>query len=315
MLMMAIPQWQENLQHIRHLRLFRDVDLSHLEKLARTLTKRVLNPGEMLLSPSEHNHYLYMIVQGRFRVHLESLDNQPVSVLSEGDCAGEVSFLDNHKPTAYVIADEVCEVIGLHRKDLFQLMEHSPKTIQNLLEILCERVRQNNRIILDTERNANVDTLTGLFNRRRLEQLYERESTRCAFNQQPLCLLMLDVDHFKRYNDTYGHLAGDYALCMVANTLRSQLRPKDSMSRYGGEEFVILLPELDKPEARMIGERLRESLASIADFYSPAGKLPGVTISIGLAEMHKQDTLETHIERADKALYEAKRNGRNCLFG
>ncbi|WP_167654146.1 GGDEF domain-containing protein [Pseudomonas duriflava] len=312
---MDTPQWQENLRHIRHLRLFRDVDVHHLEKLARALGRRVLSEGEVLLCPQQPNDCLFMILRGRFRVHLGSLENQPVSTLGEGECTGEVSFLDSEKPTAYVVADEPSEVVILHRHELFALMEHSPQTSQNLLEMLCERVRQGNRIILDTERNANVDTLTGLFNRRRLEQLYERESTRCAFNQQPLCLLMLDVDHFKHYNDTYGHLAGDYALCLVANTLRSQLRPKDSMARYGGEEFVILLPELDRTAARMIGERLRESLASVQDFYSPAGRLPGVTISIGLAEMHAQDTLEMHIERADKALYQAKRNGRNCLFG
>src|SRR5690606_23789927 len=191
----------------------------------------------------------------------------------------------------------------------------SPELMQNLLELLCDRVRQGNRLILDSEQSANVDILTGCFNRRWLEHVYERESTRCAFNGQPLSMLMLDVDHFKAYNDQHGHLAGDYALCLVAHTLRSQLRPKDSMVRYGGEEFVILLPELDAEETRAIGERLGQSLEHIASFYSPGGILPGVTVSIGMAQMRDRDGLESLIARADAALYKAKQQGRNCLFG
>jgi diguanylate cyclase (GGDEF)-like protein len=126
---------------------------------------------------------------------------------------------------------------------------------------------------------------------------------------------MLDVDHFKAYNDCHGHLAGDYALCLVSHTLRNQLRPKDSMARYGGEEFVILLPEIDGVEARCIGERLRSSLEQISSFYSPLGVLPGVTVSIGMAEMQPPDSLQGLIARADNALYQAKQDGRNRLNG
>jgi diguanylate cyclase (GGDEF)-like protein len=128
-------------------------------------------------------------------------------------------------------------------------------------------------------------------------------------------MLMLDVDHFKPYNDQHGHLAGDYALCLVAHTLRQQLRLKDSLARYGGEEFVILLPGIDDQEGRRIGQRLRESLEQVPSFYSPIGILPGVTASIGLAQMQSRDSLEGLIARADKALYQAKQQGRNCLCG
>lgn len=312
---MKNAHWQEDLQQIRKLRLFQNVTASSQQQLLREFRACELEASEILLSPFNRNQHLYLLLEGELKVYLGSLDNQPVSTLHPGDCAGEISFIDNDRPSAYVVATQPSLVLRLHRESLVKLFNQSPELMQNLLELLCERVRQGNRIILDSEQNANVDILTGCFNRRWLEHVYERESTRCAFNGQPLSMLMLDVDHFKAYNDQHGHLAGDYALCLVAHTLRNQLRPKDSMVRYGGEEFVILLPELDAVEARTIGERLRQSMAQIESFYSPAGILPGVTVSIGMAQMQHKDGLESLIARADCALYKAKQQGRNCLYG
>lgn len=312
---MKTAHWQENLQQIRHLRLFQNVAASSLKHLLKEFRACELEAGEILLSPFNRNQFLYLLLEGQLKVYLGSLDNQPVSTLEPGECAGEISFIDNDRPSAYVVANERSLVLRLHRQSLMTLFNESPQLMQNLLELLCERVRQGNRIILDTEQNANVDTLTGLFNRRWLEHVFQRESTRCAFNNQPMSMLMLDVDHFKAYNDQHGHLAGDYALCLVAHTLRNQLRPKDNMTRYGGEEFVILLPELGAAEARNIGERLRQSLEQVGTFYSPVGMLPGVTVSIGLAQMEASDSLEDLIARADAALYQAKQEGRNRLCG
>ncbi|MBT8768169.1 GGDEF domain-containing protein [Metapseudomonas boanensis] len=308
-------KWQEDLQQLSQARLFHNVAPGNLKRLLTEFRACALAAGEVVLSPFNRNQHLYLLLAGRLDVHLGSIDNTPVANLMPGECAGEISFIDNNCPSAYVVAGEPSTVLRLHRDALVGLLRQSPQMMQNLLELLCERVRQGNRIILDTEQHANIDTLTGLYNRRWLEHIYVRESTRCAFNESPLSMLMLDVDHFKAYNDTHGHLAGDYALCLVAHTLRSQLRPKDSMTRFGGEEFVILLPELGENDARPIGERLRVSLEQITSFYSPLGVLPGVTVSIGLAQMRQRDSLQGLIARADSALYQAKQNGRNRLHG
>ena len=312
---MKNAQTPQDLKQIRHLRLFQNVAANSLQSLLQEFRASDLETGEILLSPFNRNQHLYLLLEGELKVYLGSLDNHPVSTLQPGDCAGEISFIDNERPSAYVVATQPSQVLRLHRESLVKLFQQSPELMQNLLELLCDRVRQGNRIILDSEQNANVDTLTGCFNRRWLEHVYERESTRCAYNQQPLSMLMLDVDHFKAYNDQHGHLAGDYALCLVAHTLRKQMRPKDSLVRFGGEEFVILLPEIDCDEARHIGERLRGSLEQVGSFYSPVGILPGVTVSIGLAQMAPKDGLETLIARADCALYKAKQQGRNRLVG
>ena len=312
---MKLAHWQVDLQHIKHLQLFHKVAVDSLDQLLREFCAYDLEAGEVLLSPFNRNQHLYLVIKGSLRVYLGSLDNQAVSSLEVGDCAGEISFIDNDHPSAYVVAEQPSTVLRLHRESLIDLFQQSPQMMQNLLELLCKRVRQGNRLILDSEQNANIDTLTGCFNRRWLEHVFERESTRCAFNEAPLALMMLDVDHFKAYNDQHGHLAGDYALCLVAQTLRKQLRPKDNMVRFGGEEFVIILPELTAEDARSIGERLRVTLEQVDNFYSPLGALPGVTVSIGLALMTPKDSLQSLIARADCALYQAKQRGRNCLVG
>ena len=312
---MKTIQRQVDLQQILGLRLFENVAIDNLNQMLKSFRICELDAGELLLSPFKRNQYLYLLLDGQLKVYLGSLDNQPASTLEAGECAGEVSFIDNQPPSAYVLTTRPSQVLRLHRKALLGLFSQSPQLMHNLLQLLCQRVRQSNQGILDSEQHANIDTLTGSFNRRWLEHVYARESTRCAYNAQPLCMLMLDADHFKAYNDQHGHLAGDYALCLVANTLRNQLRPKDSLARYGGEEFVILLPGIDQHEGRNIGQRLRESLEQVPSFYSPIGILPGITVSIGLAQMQPSDSLESLIARADSALYQAKQQGRNCLCG
>ena len=308
---MKISPWRADLRQLKQLRLFNNIAANNLKLLLKDFRPCELEPGELLLSPLQRNQCLYLLLKGQLEVHLDSLDQPTISTLEVGDCAGEVSFIDNAHPSAYVVAKQHCVVLRLHRKAMLRLFSQSPQLTRNLMELLCQRVRLGNRIIIDSEQNAHIDSLTGSFNRRWLEHIYQRESTRCSYDNRPMSMLMLDVDHFKAYNDQHGHLAGDYALCLVSNTLRKLLRTKDSLVRFGGEEFVILLPEMTSDEAKEIGERLRWNLEILREFQAPIGTLPGVTVSIGLAQMQAGDSLEALIGRADSALYSAKQTGRN----
>lgn len=311
---MKLAEWRAEMRHLKQARLLEHVDEPCLRLMQEAFEPCTLAAGDVLLTPLEHNQYLYLVLSGELAVHLDSLDSPPVRAIGPGDCAGEISFMDNLPPSAYVVALESSELLRLHRRSM-PLLTRSPRLMQNLAELLCQRVRLSDRLIINSEQNANVDTLTGSFNRRWLEHIYNRESTRCAFNGQPLSVLMLDVDRFKDYNDQHGHLAGDHALCLVVDTLGKLLRPSDSLVRYGGEEFVILLPDMGLDDARNVGERLRQSLDEITSFRSPIGTLPGVTISIGVAPMQPNDDLKKLIQIADQALYQAKAQGRNCVCG
>jgi diguanylate cyclase (GGDEF)-like protein len=165
------------------------------------------------------------------------------------------------------------------------------------------------------ERLAVEDGLTGLLNHRRFRELLRDESTRAARLGRPFALLMLDADHFKRYNDTLGHPAGDAMLRRLAGVLRATVRASDRVARYGGEEFAVLLPETDGDTAAVIAERVRASIeesCSGGEALTGGSIAPAVTASIGVAAWpHDAPDGDALLEAADRATYAAKQGGRN----
>ncbi|MDX1391514.1 MAG: diguanylate cyclase [Rheinheimera sp.] len=158
---------------------------------------------------------------------------------------------------------------------------------------------------------ASTDTLTGLANRRVIMQQAQAEIRRARRYQKDLAVMMLDIDHFKRINDVYGHAAGDKVLCEFASLCRQSIRDTDFAGRYGGEEFFILLPEVDVKTAILSAERLRMTVAEHR-FVLSDGEQLNITCSIGLAMyLPDQDDLDKLLLRADQALYQAKHQGRN----
>ena len=156
-----------------------------------------------------------------------------------------------------------------------------------------------------------VDGLTGVHNKRYLMECLEREIPRARRYQRPLSLIMLDIDHFKKVNDTYGHLAGDYALKELCNVIKGRLRPDDVLGRYGGEEFAVVLPETPKEGGAIIAEELRRIIET-HPFTFEQETIP-VTVSLGIAQLEDGNDVIALIKRADEMLYAAKRGGRNRL--
>lgn len=153
---------------------------------------------------------------------------------------------------------------------------------------------------------ATRDALTQLFNRRAIEQLIIQESQRIQREQPAYSLLMLDIDHFKQVNDRYGHKKGDYVLQQLANLLTLHTRNIDAVGRWGGEEFMVLLPDTDSNHALQTAERLRQLVAK-----HPFGLDEPTTISLGIATSQNDEPYHTLFQRLDKALYQAKNTGRN----
>lgn len=172
------------------------------------------------------------------------------------------------------------------------------------------------RLIEDARELAFTDALTGIFNRRYFDQRYIQEFERAIRYHRTLSILMIDIDHFKKYNDSQGHPAGDLALKQVAHLLERNLRKADVICRFGGEEFTILLPEIDLMQAQWVGEKLRKALLNLP--FPGEEVLPEkhLTISVGAASFPEcSQKAEELLGMADKALYRAKRGGRNKVVG
>ena len=159
---------------------------------------------------------------------------------------------------------------------------------------------------------ATTDPLTRIPNRRWFTERATDEIEFSRRHQRPLCVVMLDVDHFKKINDTYGHPIGDLVLSALAGVLHEQKRTEDLLCRYGGEEFILLLRETQLPQAEVFCNRLRTAVESFAFRWGEVKVL--VTVSMGVAAYRTDDALESLIRRADEALYGAKQNGRNRVY-
>ncbi|MBC2727129.1 diguanylate cyclase [Desulfosporosinus sp.] len=159
------------------------------------------------------------------------------------------------------------------------------------------------------------DSLTGIFNRRYFDEYVEIEWKKCKRKNEPLCLIMLDIDFFKNYNDTYGHQEGDNCLHNVAQEIKlSLLRPSDIAVRYGGEEFVVILPNTKLNGAYRVAERIRQNIINRGIKHVASAVSDVVTLSQGIAEMSDiNDTVDKCLRNADQSLYEAKKNGRNTI--
>jgi diguanylate cyclase (GGDEF)-like protein len=163
----------------------------------------------------------------------------------------------------------------------------------------------------ELQRFSYEDSLTGLKNRRFFDELFAHESALAQRNGQPLSLLLIDIDHFKQFNDTYGHPAGDGVLRMVADLLRQQFRESDTVCRYGGEEFLVMMPQAPLAEAAERAEELRQSI-SRATCLEKGVDLGKITVSVGVASWPESTELMSNlIRQADQALYRAKAGGRD----
>lgn len=185
------------------------------------------------------------------------------------------------------------------------------KRVVNERQLTKERIHMLKRL----QKLAITDALTSLYNSRHFYSQIELEVDRSNRYEHPLSLLLLDIDHFKEFNDTYGHLEGNKVLQRIGSVIRSCLRKMDSAYRYGGEEFTVILPETSIDEAEIVAHRIRNAIAD--ETFTPApDKQVSVTVSIGVTQYFLKEDINVFVQRSDTAMYTSKNGGRNrvsCL--
>ena len=234
---------------------------------------------------------------------LKLLDKDYSSILTNDDKIGAFPLLSEDEITGCIVAKSMTE--KLSKRDIDYLEQ-----LTRQAAITINRANSYSTIL----QYATLDALTNLNNRRQFEIRLGQEVSIAKRQSKPLCAMMVDIDFFKKINDTYGHSAGDEVLRSVGHIIKQELRESDIPARYGGEEFAVLLPFTHLEEAKVVGERLRKAIESALitiNKDTEDEKEINITISMGLAEFNSDETGVVLFERADKALYEAKMNGRN----
>lgn len=201
------------------------------------------------------------------------------------------------------LSRQVVQLLALRRANAeLRLLTEAQAMRQRHLEEAQKELKELNE---DLALQTLTDALTNLKNRRAFDRLLANEYARSLRTRSPLALLMVDVDHFKAYNDQYGHVAGDQALQAVAAAIQSEARAYDHVARYGGEEFGVILPDTQVADVRVVAERIRQAVQAIAGLHR------SITASVGAAMADVNASPTDLVERADQALYDAKQNGRN----
>ncbi len=240
-----------------------------------------------------------------------------VERFGSGELVGLELFVEDDPRERSIWTAGPAQWVELPTPALRAVGDRVPALQRNAWRALVSRTRELERALSraneeldDTRRQAQHDGLTHAFNRRWLDENLPRLLSRSS-PERPLSVVMVDIDHFKRLNDTLGHAAGDRVLLAVADTLRRRFRPADLVVRYGGEEFAVLMPATTTEAAARAAERVREAVAFTRFAGSDGTALPGVTVSCGIATARDGDRAETLVHRADTALYRAKATGRN----
>jgi diguanylate cyclase (GGDEF)-like protein len=262
--------------------------------------------------------HLYVVLRGALGGTTRDMHDITATKVLPGECIGELSVLDDHASPVSLIALQDSQVLAIDSSTLWRLIDESNGVARNLLRMMAFRIRAANAQLRKRQKLGEfyrqlslIDGLTGLQNRSWLNEQLPLLIENAHAVGNPLSLIMIDIDHFKRFNDEHGHLVGDDALRAASKVLSEELRPRDFAVRYGGEEMMVILPNTNKKAAAIVAQRLCERLRQTLVFSDAAKPLPHITASFGVASLAEDQHTDELIAAADQALYRAKESGRD----
>lgn len=275
-----------------------------------------LKQGDYIVKKGHKNDALHLLIEGEVALYLHEAD-EPLKILRAGDTIGEISMIDQNPASASTICLCPCKIIAINESLIWKLAKNNHPFTLKLLRLAVSRFRSANSQLESSiqrhrqlEHHASIDNLTGLFNRGWLNKKFNSLLERCKKDQKAFSYLMLDIDHFKKVNDNYGHLVGDLVLQKTAEMLNNIVRTADYVVRYGGEEIAILLPNATADNAVKLAERICK-IISYNEIEYETNKTLTITLSIGVSTLTNNESTTELIKLADTALYYAKAHGRN----
>ena len=294
-------------------------DATAMDALLSRCRTRQVAPGDVVLEANQANSKAFVVLAGALAVKLDLESESITAQLGVGELVGEVSALTGNPTSAWVLAGSTSTLLVLEREALLQLAEGSHHFAYRTLRTVCTRLYSSNQAAQSNaaesrafQHKAFFDQLTGLKNRAWLNQNLAAMLAAQERRETGLHFFMVDIDHFKRFNDTWGHAVGDQVLIAVGQALEAAVRPGDHVVRLGGEEILVIADQLSDAEAVLgIGERLRLAVEQQQVTAENQNEPLQVTISIGAARHSPGEASELSLERADQALYRAKQGGRN----
>lgn len=296
--------------------LFLGVSRELLGNALSASTEISLIKGGKLLVPEQVNPYIYIVLSGRLSVKLDDSSANTIAMFGQGECVGEMSMLSDGTNSGFIVAATDCRLLVIKHAALWLLIDNSHEAAHNMLSILSQRIRIRDRLIVENIAHnhgyqglAIVDELTGLYDRHWMHKEIGRYLQRCLRDNKLSCLILLEMDGYQKYIDTYGELGGDQALRTIASTILSCMRPEDQAGRHIGPQFTIHLPNaMSLDSACIAAERLRAAV-SAASIALPSGDvLPKISISLGVCQS-LDDGVPGLFARAENALKDAQKNG------
>jgi diguanylate cyclase (GGDEF)-like protein len=308
-------------------RIFRELSEAEREQLIGVLTTVELDTGDVLFRQGAEGNELFIVREGRVASTVELPDGQELEIatFTEGDFFGEMSIFDNATRSATCHAKERSRLFRLPGDTFHDLMRNTPeasiKIMYEMLSITTQRLENTSQFLSDmvqwgeeAQKRAVTDQFTGLFNRRFLDQAIEEQVRKAKKDDTPLSIVMLDLDHFNTINNDFGQDVGDEVILSVVPVFNKHFRESDIVSRYGGDEFTILMPHTKPDEAYEICNRICTEVSELDILRGRGGTLDRVTTSQGIAGLNSAvNTVAALKEQADQALYNAKERGRNCV--
>ncbi|MES2317650.1 MAG: GGDEF domain-containing protein [Pseudomonadota bacterium] len=306
---------------IKDLQLFRDCDHAQLAPLLAACPIVRFRAGAPVEDAARAR--LYIVLSGMLAVEADThsgMADGTVSRILPGESVGEQAVLDDSSNLSAISAIVDSELLLIDGELVWKMIDLSNGLARSLLRMLSFRIRAANALLRRRQKLGEFyrqlsmnDGLTGLYNRSWLSDMLPKVVATAQRAGTPLALIMIDLDHFKQFNDTHGHLTGDDALRAAAGVISLALRPSDFAVRYGGEEMLVILPETTELLAVLVAERLCARMSEAPIFPDMRQPLPHVTASVGVAVLSEGMNDVGLIAAADAALYRAKHGGRNMV--